>query len=142
MLGDEEEARVGVQEVFLRFMRRQPWLRDSGKYPNYLFRPATNYCIGRLREMKRLPATREVDGHTAGNAATPEENVSRKQLVEECLGRLDGRQRLVAYLHFGEGMTQEEVALATELSRSTVGRILRRFSTTMRDEGLPGGEES
>ncbi len=126
MLGSEEEAETAVQEVFLRFMRRLSKIDDVEKASNYLFRVSTNYCLTRIRDRGRAPGFSELR-EDATDGLILEDQVAASRAVKECLDRLTGRKRMVVYLYFAEGMTQDEVARACELSLRQVGRIIRRF---------------
>jgi RNA polymerase sigma-70 factor (ECF subfamily) len=139
LLRDEEAARSGVQEVFVRVMSRLEKEEKVHSAARYLFRVATNYCLHVLRERKRLVEAFSWE-QTAGNAREdPAEVVERRLALEQALSSLSQRERLVAHLHFGEGMTQAEVAEIAGLSRKTVcvlvGRLRRRF-------GAPATAES
>jgi len=127
MLKDPCEAENAVQEVFLRIIRTLEKGTKVEAMRNYLFRTATNYCLNRLRSQKRRPPHVPIHTPLPEGRPGPEQQLSTLSVLEECMARLDGDKRLVVYLYFGEGMTQEEVAEIAGLSRRTVGKVLRSF---------------
>lgn len=134
MLGSHDEAEVAVQEVFMRMLKKKGHFQDKEKTSNYLFRVTTNYCLNRLRTLRRAPVFCEVGDGTGATLATPEQAVVLSALLRSWFGRISGRRRLVIYLHFMEGLTKREIAEVTGMSRQHAGRIIQRFQRQAREE--------
>src|SRR5215475_12227092 len=79
LLGDGEEARDMVQEVFLRAVRHADEFRGEASPTTWLYRITTNLCLNRLRDRKQhLPLELFAQVLPAA-AATPEGAASARQ---------------------------------------------------------------
>lgn len=140
MLRDDAEAEDVAQEAFLRLWRSgsaievgpagvRPWLR----------RVVSNLCIDRLRGSARLTVTDDVPeqaeepGQLAGL-----ENAELSARVDGALKLLPERQRLALTLFHFEGLSQNEVAAAMEISDEAVELLLARarraLKSTLKDD--------
>jgi len=133
LLRDEDEAMDACQDVFVRLLER----RDSldARYPSsLLYTIATNLCLNRIRDRGRRPETS--DDEQLGRIAGAEEPgaLSEARLV---LARLFGRHpestRVMAVLHYLDGLTLEQVAEQVGLSVSGVRKRLRGLRHTLQE---------
>ena len=58
MLGDAEESRDVVHEVFAQLWERQPEI-EAGKVPDYLMRATCNRCLNQIKHQGRFDALRD-----------------------------------------------------------------------------------
>lgn len=128
MLRDDAEAEDVAQEAFLRLWRTGATLEigAAGVRP-WLRRVVSNLCIDRLRGSARQVVTDEVPEQA--QEATQLQNlegadVSRR--VDAALKALPERQRLALTLFHFEGMSQNEVADAMEITGEAVESLLAR----------------
>lgn len=133
LLGDEDEARDAAQEVFVKLLMAQGRLRDTAP-SNLLYRMATNLCLNRIRDARRR--------RTTPNSALVEkiavwDEIDGRAEARDLLARLFGRQRestrVMACLHYVDGLTLEEVAREVGLSVSGVRKRLRRLRASLRE---------
>lgn len=131
LLKDEDEAMDVSQEVFVQLLRRSGNL--SVRHPSgLLYRMATNLSLNRIRDRKRKPI---------GN---DEELLSQLAAVEEPTARLEARSvlghlfekhrdssRVIAVLHFVDGLTLEEVAKQVGMSVPGVRKRLHALRQTL-----------
>ena len=131
LLRDHDEALDVCQDVFVQILRRRDVL--DIRFPSSLiYRIATNLCLNRIRDRRRWPDLVEdeqlariarLDDPTAGFHA------------RAILGRLFARHcestRLIATLHFVDGLTLEEVAGEVGMSVSGVRKRLRALRKTL-----------
>jgi RNA polymerase sigma-70 factor (ECF subfamily) len=89
---------------------------------------ATNYCLNKLRDSRRLEFRKPEALPEPLSASNCEKWLSARQQLVALLSRVDKRtQAIVVYTHM-DGMTQEEIASLMGLSRRTVGKKLSQFN--------------
>ena len=125
LLGDEEEARDVVQEVFMSLLDRPDQFGGRSAFTTWLYSVTTHACLTRLRNRRtrtRLLLERPpVDG--AGQAPSGE----RTAVLRQWLERLPEHLALVAVYSHVDGMTQQEIADQIGGSRRRVGDLLKQL---------------
>ncbi|HEV7515973.1 MAG TPA: RNA polymerase sigma factor [Thermoanaerobaculia bacterium] len=143
LLGDFEEARDAVQEVFLKAFRKAGDFRPQGQVYTWLYRIAVNHCLNRLRRRRlvrftRLGAPAEPDEiappelDPADGAPSPEEALAARRrwaATRRAIERLPANQRAVLVLVRFEGLSYREAAEALGV---TEGAIESRLFRAMR----------
>ncbi len=130
LIGNREDARELVQETFCQFYAgRERFKGDSSPF-TFLYRIATNITIDRLR--RRTTAGVKVtmdDAPTLSDGGRSQ--AEQVAAIEELLMLTDGMDEetlTIAVMSHVDGMTQDEIALALDLSRKTIGKKLQRFT--------------
>ncbi len=148
LLGDEEQARDAMQDVFVRLLRSREWAEGT-REGALLQTISTNVCLNRLRSRRRAPelpgrhellggARRapdpsEPEAERAPNAVelasaiaqSPEAFALQRSFLAKLFGREPPSTALIAVLHYVDGLTLEEVAREVGLSVSGVRKRLR-----------------
>lgn len=132
ILKDDGLAQDAMQDVFVQVLRKQDALHAQAP-SSLLYHIATNTSLNRLRSMRRRPqdknseqgddvllAIANIDDHTDA-----EDRSVWKQAIDVVLGRTHVSTRLIAALHYLDGMTYEEIAAEVGLSVSGVRKRLR-----------------
>lgn len=123
LLGDEEEALDAMQEVFVELLKLDGEVRSPS---SFLYVVATRRCLNRIRARKRRPE--DPAGQLLYEIASAGGGAGRSQ-ARFLLGKLFGQNlestRVIAALHYLDGLTLEEVAEEVGLSVSGVRRRLR-----------------
>ncbi|MEA2694052.1 MAG: hypothetical protein QOJ16_3439 [Acidobacteriota bacterium] len=147
LLGDLEEARDAVQEVFLKAFRKAGDFRPQGQVYTWLYRIAVNHCLNRLRRRRLVRFTRlgapvepgleeppELD--PADGAASPEDALAARRrwaATRRAIERLPANQRAVLVLVRFEGLSYREAAEALGITEGAVEsrlfRAMRRLET-------------
>ena len=131
LLRDEDRALDATQDVFVQLMQHRGRLRAD--YPSsLLYRMATNLCLNRIRDSRRLPETPgdDVLCRIAG-LEDPEPRLEARALLDRLFRRHRESTRTIAVLHFVDGMTLEEVACEVGMSVSGVRKRLRGLRKTL-----------
>ncbi len=147
--GQAADAEEVVQQTFLSVIEKIDGFREEAKFSTWLTRVATNHALALLRRNRRrqtLPLAEEGsdDGdehlphpqYIAQWQATPEEIASQREtqrLLNEALGELDDKYRLVFVLRDVEGLSTAEAAEALDLTPSNVKVRLLRARLMLRE---------
>ena len=114
-----------MHDVFVQLVRRQPTL--SVRAPAaLLYKMATHVSLNRLRTRRRHPETHDEALLAAiASADEPDRLVEQRTLLDRIFRREQPSTRLIATLHWVDGMTLQEVAQVSGLSVSGVRKRLR-----------------
>jgi len=142
LLGDAEDARDAVQEVFLKVMVKAGSFRPKALVSTWLYRVAVNHCLNvlRRRRLRRLVSLSPVEDDEAA-AAPPEPAEERadphRELdarrrwsrVQRAIAALPPSQRAVLVLARFEELSYKEIA---ETLGITLGAVESRLFRAMR----------
>lgn len=122
LLGDDEEAKDVVQDIFLR-------MADSDIQPkndNYLLTAVRNACLNRIRQMQLhdkvkglMPIEDEADQHPVDKQLEQLDNIAA--YVDE---QLEEPHRSIFHLRFDEDLTVGEIARRLGLNPNTAYKYL------------------
>jgi len=132
ILRNEDEAQDGVQEIFTKLAGSFDITRAESPTA-YLWRMATNYSLNRLKRERRS-VTLPPDPLDSSDM---ERDVDGKVLVEMLFSRVSPRTRELAWYRWVDGLTWDEMALASGLSVSGVRKHLAQFVAKARKKELP-----
>lgn len=135
MLRDERDAEDACQEVFLTVLRRWDQLGSVRKPVPWLMKVARLTCLWVRRRRRKDVELQEADLDSAvDNPGPPIEPAEDFGRVREALERLPERYQAVLVMHYQQGMAQEEIAEAMELSRGALRVLLHRAVMRLRHE--------
>jgi RNA polymerase sigma-70 factor (ECF subfamily) len=131
LLRDEDEAMDACQDVFVRLLERRD--RLDARYPSsLLYTIATNVCLNRIRARGRRPAAPGDELlHRIATTRSPGALSEARLTLDRLFGRHPGSTRVMALLHYRDGLTLEQVAEQTGLSVSGVRKRLRGLRHTL-----------
>ena len=150
LLGDIEEARDAVQEVFLKVYRNAGEVRPQGQVYTWLYRVAVNHCFNKLRRRKLVRFLRwespaeeaetvpfdPPDG--APDPAAALEARRRWQATRRAIAALPDNQRAVLVLARFEGLSYKEIAAVLEITEGAVEsrlfRAMRRLEAAQESD--------
>lgn len=130
LLRDPAEAEDALQEVFMQIVRR-PGLAEAEFPSSLLYRIATNVSLNRLRTRDRRAET--PDDEVLLNIAAADDIEGRfaaRRVLDRIFQRHPESTKVMAVLHYVDGLTLEEVARETALSVSGVRKRLRTLQAT------------
>lgn len=134
MLRDERDAEDACQEVFLTVLRRWDQLGSVRNPLPWLMKVARLTCLW-VRRKRRTDAPigeMEIDAPVdPGPPVEPREELGK---VRQAVERLPERYQAVLAMHYQQGMSQEEIAEAMELSRGALRVLLHRAVMRLRQE--------
>ena len=133
LLRDEDEALDVCQDVFVQLLRRRDRLTQD--HPSsLLYRIATNLCLNRIRDNQRAPAS--ADEELLYRVASVDRfgrRAEARSVLDEIFAKHRESSRLIAVLHFVDGLTLQEVAREVSMSVSGVRKRLRGLRRTLHE---------
>jgi RNA polymerase sigma-70 factor (ECF subfamily) len=133
-LGSAAEAEDIAQEVFYRVFRKANSMRDPERLKSFIYSVTVRALQTELRR-KKLSAWLHFEEpqalSTLGWRTMDMETRQLLQRFQRLLERLTPRERLVFVLRRMESMTVQEMAVAMDLSESTVKRTMARAATRL-----------
>lgn len=125
MLRDEDAALDALQDVFARWLQLG---RELPEYPSsFFYTMATRICIDRIRSAAARPQGESSLLEEIASAEDLEEELGARRLLDRIFGKQAPSTRVMAMLHFVDGLTHEEVAAEVEISAAGVRRRLQRL---------------
>ena len=125
LLHSQARAEEAMHDVFVELVRRRERLEDRG-LASLLFRMATQVSLNHLRTRRRHP---EDDDQRLLSYIAHDEQLEARTVADGLLASLFGREppstRVMATMHYVDGMTYEEVAAEFSMSVSGVRKRLR-----------------
>lgn len=155
LLGDLEEGRDAVQEVFLKAFRKAGDFRPRGQVYTWLYRIAVNHCLNRLRRRRLVRFTRLASPAEAGapespeapeldpadGAPSPEEALAARRrwaATRRAIEALPPNQRAVLVLVRFEGLSYRDAAAALGVSEGAVeSRLFRAMRRLEAQDSAP-----
>lgn len=125
LLGDGAAAEDATQETFMR-VHRHLAKADSREAIAWIYRIATNYCLNEIRNRKRRPMLQEELPEVTTSSV--ESVLADRDLAARIVERAPTKLRVVAWLHYVDGLEQAEVARVLDISRRTVVNRLNEFT--------------
>lgn len=144
VMGDPDAAADAAQDAFIKAYKALDSLRGES-FRAWLMRIVTNTCYDQLRAKQRRPATSlddllaETEDHSwrlAEPGEGPDEHAEREELsrlLQWAIQQLPDDQRAVVVLSDVEGLSYDEIALATGAQLGTVKSRLSRARAKLRD---------
>ncbi len=129
LLQNEDDAEDVAQDVFVQVLRHRD--RLSADHPSsLLYRIATNLCLNRIRSRRRRPEDplEQQLLHDLATTRDPDAGL----LLDKLFRRNDPSTRVMAVMHFVDGLTLEQVAREFKMSVSGVRKRLNHLKITLK----------
>ena len=126
---NSEDAEDMLHQVFMKVSANLAGFRGQSNVYTWMYRIAVNECIQMIRKRKF-----EVDGGAMPDLEdmiqiSPESEMNAKLLLERIMKATDPETAEILFLLHLEGLSQEEVAEALNISRSTLNRKMSTFKS-------------
>ncbi|MEP6491498.1 MAG: RNA polymerase sigma factor [bacterium] len=127
MLGDEQQARELVQDVFVHAWERLTSFRGHSSLATWLHRLAVNVVLERLRSSKR-DALRLIDDpdEAAFGSRSMDGQIDARMDLDRAVAQLPGGARAVFVLHDMQGYSHDEISQMTGIAPGTARAQLFR----------------
>ncbi|MCB9544945.1 MAG: sigma-70 family RNA polymerase sigma factor [Myxococcales bacterium] len=127
-----EDSEEHVHAIFLRALEKQATWRGEASPTTWLYQLATRYCLNRLRDRARQREALAINAELPWLLPAEAPDAAARVFLEELWATLDEETTLMATYYFVDGMTHEEIARVTGVSRRTVGNRLEALQATAR----------
>lgn len=135
LLGDMEDARDIVQEIFLRLWTKRETLSEYRSIEAYAMTMTRNLCLDKLKSAaarnEGLDESRDMPEHRTPYSMTElSDNIN---IVREAMSKLPEQQKTIIHMRDVEGCDFDEIADVTGLSLNNVRVCLSRARKQIRD---------
>ncbi|MCD6597738.1 MAG: RNA polymerase sigma factor [Bacteroidales bacterium] len=135
LLGNSEDAKDAVQEVFIKLWKRRETLEEYRSLEAFSMRVTRNLCLDRLKARKPEYVDEKTlqMGRTSGS--TPAEILERKETygrIKEIISALPENQRSVIHLRDIEGYEYKEMGEILNMDLNNIRVLLSRARKAVR----------
>jgi RNA polymerase sigma-70 factor (ECF subfamily) len=142
LVGDREEAKDIVQEVFLEACRRLTSYQDDLRLEAWMYRVTMNRSFDHLRRRRLRAAEPLPEADALPAACDPHEQAATAALVETALLNMSDRHRAALVLKELHGLSGRDLAAALGTSRAAADVLLFRARNAFKRAYLAlGGEQ-
>lgn len=124
ILGDEEEAKDVVQETMITIWQKISGIKSGESYKSWMYKIVANKCYDKIRKAKKSLETiadektwAVISNHITGEESTELENNETALIIKSLTEKLSPKQKMVFVLCELEGMSHEEAAAITGISK-------------------------
>lgn len=135
MLGSREAARDAVQEIFVKVLSKRLTFKGDSDPTTWIYRITTNHALNQLRARRHTISVEDLPVSLHPRWSGPEARMITRDVLQKVIDRLDDRGRAVLFLHYLDGLDQDEVASTLGISRRAVVKRLTRVRSALRKGG-------
>lgn len=131
ILRHETLAHDALQTVFLKVLRRGSALREAESKLAWLYTVTDRCCIDILKRSRRDSSLAD---EASGGSSQPPPPIEARSTLTALMDRLEPRERIIALLLYGDGLTQDEISERLGWSRQTVNKkakLIRQMAREM-----------
>src|SRR5688572_16851057 len=137
-LGNEEEAKDVVQEVFIRVWNGREQMNEIQNWEAWCMRIAKNLSLDRIRSLTRKQTSPiEAGYHIHHESLSPHESTEIQESmnrIDQFIALLPEKQRQVIHLRDVEGYSYNEICETLELDMNQVKVSLFRARNAVREK--------
>ncbi|MCR4406869.1 MAG: RNA polymerase sigma factor [Anaerolineae bacterium] len=135
MLDSADEAEDALQEVFLQVHRSLPTFEPAkGAFTTWLYRITVNHCLNRRRKRRLSASLERVSPALLVERPSFQGRVEDEEAVQQALGRLSQKLRVVIVLRYYLELSYAEIAQILNIPVGTVRSRLNLALKTLRRE--------
>ncbi|MEF9958556.1 MAG: RNA polymerase sigma factor [Niameybacter sp.] len=147
MLGDEQEAYDGAQEICVKLWKQLHTFEGNSKFSTWVYRISTNQCLDLIRKRKHR-LEEEVSLYQTSKDSETEwvlevgskrdemgehvEQMVLQDIMKQALTEVKEEYKQILLLRDIEGLSYDEIAEALEMNKGTVKSRLSRARLAMK----------
>lgn len=135
LLNNEADVEDAMQTAYINAYLHLDKFKNNSSFGTWLTRIMINQCLGQMRK-STLIRTRIGSHDNSTNMVTPDSELHNKELsalLENAIGQLPEKYRLVFVLREVEDLSVKETSEALEIAPSNVKTRLNRAKTMLKD---------
>ena len=133
MLADRSDAEEAVQDTFVRLYRALPSYREQDSFEPWLFRILGNRCrTAGAKQRRHAEVMAYGDVPERATAAGHDREMVWREEIERALRSLPAEQREAFLMRHVEGMSYEDMVVATGAGLSALKMLVKRACDALR----------
>lgn len=134
IIGNEQDCKDTVQEIFLRVYRNIQKLKDNNAFTTWLYKITLNTCRNKIKAMNKMKRYEDIDDyidlvHEADTSVLPAEVADQagvRELFLKAIEKLSIDQKEVILMFYYKNMSLKEISNVLGITvRATQGRLSR-----------------
>ncbi len=137
LLGNSEDAKDAVQEVFIKLWKRRETLEEYRSLEAFSMRVTRNLCLDKLKAKKPEYVEEKTLQMVRTSGSTPAELLERKETygqIKEIISGLPENQRSVIHLRDIEGYEYKEMGEILNMDLNNIRVLLSRARKAVRKD--------
>ena len=134
ILGDEDDAREVVHQVFIRLWEMRNDLDHSTSLKSYLFTSVHNRSLNVIRDRKKFLSEEVPENPGEWDVSNQIEAMELEEKIREAIDGLPERCREIFKLNRFDGLRYNEIAVQLEISVKTVENQMSKALRILRDQ--------
>ena len=123
MVGDSDDVSDIVQEVFICLLDKLKNGHVIHHPQSWLYRTTCNKCVDYFRQQKRLQNIESLKDYHTEDGFEGEQEI--RAVINNAISKLKPQEKILAVL-YSEGLSYKEIANATGIKFSSVGKTISR----------------
>lgn len=134
ILGDEDDAREVVHQVFIKLWEKRNEIDLSKSLKSYLFTAVNNRSLNVIRDRKKFSSEEVPEGVGEWDVSAEIESMELEEKIREVIESLPERCRVIFEMNRFDGMKYAEIATKLEISVKTVENQMSKALKILREQ--------
>ena len=134
ILGDEDDAREVVHQVFINLWERRNSIDLSTSMKSYLFTAVNNRSLNMIRDRKKFSSEEVPEQAGAFDVSAELESMELAEKIRAVINTLPERCRVIFELNRFDGLTYGEIAKQLDISVKTVENQMTKALKILREQ--------
>jgi RNA polymerase sigma-70 factor (ECF subfamily) len=133
ILGDEDDAREVVHQVFINLWEKRNEIDLSTSLKSYLFTAVNNRSLNVIRDRKKFSAEEVPEQVEEYDVSAVIESMELEEKIRGAIGTLPERCRIIFELNRFDGLSYAEIAKKLDISVKTVENQMTKALKILRE---------
>ena len=134
ILGDEDDAREVVHQVFINLWEKRDEIDLSTSLKSYLFTSVNNRSLNVIRDRKKFSSQEVPEQAGEWDVSAQLESMELEEKIREAIASLPERCRVIFELNRFDGMKYSEIAGHLDISVKTVENQMTKALKLLREQ--------